>query len=163
LIFVDSGAWYALKDPDDQYHKDALSFYEELKKGKYGTLITTDYVIDEASTLLMARKGINLATTLLDEILHSKKSIHLVWMNQELFNTTVSIFKASGDKGWSFTDCTSFEVMHRMEINEAFAFDWYFTEAGFNRFPDVTTSLQRKAPKDWDSTKTIRYWRERRR
>ena len=62
MIFVDTGAWYALKDPDDQYHKDALSFYEELKKGKYGTLVTTDYVIDEASTLLMARKGINLAT-----------------------------------------------------------------------------------------------------
>jgi len=153
-----------LGDSDESYHNDdALAFYGELKEGKHGTLITTDYVIDEASTLLMARKGIDLASTLLDEILPSKKSIHLVWMNEQLFRAAVSTFKASGDKGWSFTDCTSFEVMHRMEINEAFAFDWHFTEAGFNRFPDVTTSLQRKAPKDWDSTKTIRYWRERRR
>jgi predicted nucleic acid-binding protein len=163
LIFIDTGAWCALKDPDDQYHEDALSFYEELRDGKFGTLITTDYVIDETSTLLMARKGIDLASTLLDEVLPSKKSIHLVWMNEQLFSSAVSMFKASGDKRWSLTDCTSFEVVRRMEINEAFAFDWHFTEAGFNRFPDVTTSLQRKGLKDWDSTKTIRYWRERRR
>ena len=36
------------------------------------------------------------------EILLSKKSIHLVWITQQLFDAAVSTFKASGDKGWSF-------------------------------------------------------------
>ena len=91
-----------LGDSDESHHNDALAFYGELKEGKHGTLVTTDYVIDEASTLLMARKGIDLASTLLDEILPSKKSIHLVWMNEQLFSAAVSTFKASGDNGWSF-------------------------------------------------------------
>ena len=91
-----------LGDSDESQCNDALAFYGELKEGKHGTLITTDYVIDEASTLLMARKGIDLASTLLDEILPSKKSIHLVWMNEQLFSAAVSTFKASGDNGWSF-------------------------------------------------------------
>ena len=51
-----------LGDSDESQCNDALAFYGELKEGKHGTLITTNYVIDEASTLLMARKGINLAT-----------------------------------------------------------------------------------------------------
>ena len=93
---------HVLGDSDESHHNDALAFYGELKEGKHGTLITTDYVIDEASTLLMARKGIDLASTLLDEILPSKKSIHLVWMNEQLFSAAVSTFKASGDNGWSF-------------------------------------------------------------
>jgi len=36
-----------LGDSDESHHNDALAFYGELKEGKHGTLITTDYVIDK--------------------------------------------------------------------------------------------------------------------
>jgi predicted nucleic acid-binding protein len=34
------------------------------------------------------------------------------------------------DKGWSFTDCTSFVVMQRLGIRRAFSFDDHFRQFG---------------------------------
>ncbi|TMI22841.1 hypothetical protein E6H31_00850 [Candidatus Bathyarchaeota archaeon] len=41
------------------------------------------------------------------------------------------------DKGWSFTDCTRLQLMHRLKITDAFAFDRHIGEAGFNRLPNI--------------------------
>lgn len=43
------------------------------------------------------------------------------------------IFERYADKDWSFTDCTSFVVMERLGITQAFAFDRHFKQ-----FPGVT-------------------------
>ncbi len=134
MIFVDSGAWKALKDPDDEYHQEATDFHREMAKGRYGALVTSDYVLDETLTLLMSRTSLNFATTLLDEVL-TGTSVHLVWINEELFRGAAVRFRASGARGWSFTDCTSFELMHRLGVKDAFAFDKHFMEAGYNRLP----------------------------
>jgi len=34
MIFIDSGAWIALTDRKDQYHKKAVLIYNELKKSR---------------------------------------------------------------------------------------------------------------------------------
>ncbi len=136
MIFVDTGAWKALKDPDDQHHEEATAFHRELAKGGHGALVTSDYVLDEALTLLNVSIGPKYAMSLLDEVL-SGTSVHLVWVNEELFRGAALRFKAGGERGWSFTDCTSFELMHRLGLKDAFAFDKHFAEAGYNRLPAI--------------------------
>jgi predicted nucleic acid-binding protein len=136
LIFVDTSAWYALKATDDRFHDSAVSFYHELMTGRHGSLVVSDYVLDEAATLLMATKGGETATRFLDDSL-SSKSVRLVWIEPELFHQATKTFKTGSGRGWSFTDCTSFELMHRLRIGTAFAFDKHFNEAGFNRLPNI--------------------------
>jgi predicted nucleic acid-binding protein len=136
LIFVDTSGWYALKATDDRFHDSAVLFYHELITGRHGSLVVSDYVLDEAATLLMATKGGETATRFLDDSL-SSKSVRLVWIEPELFHQANKTFKTGSGRGWSFTDCTSFELMHRLKIGTAFAFDKHFNEAGFNRLPNI--------------------------
>jgi predicted nucleic acid-binding protein len=136
LIFVDTSAWYALKATDDRFHEDAVSFNDALKTGRHGSLIVSDYILDETATLLMGTKAGETASGFLDEVLHSK-SVRIVWIEPELFHQATTTFKSGSGRGWSFTDCTSFELMRRLKIGEAFAFDRHFSEAGFNRLPNV--------------------------
>jgi len=134
LIFVDTSAWYALKATDDRFHDEAVTFYDALKTGRHGSLIVSDYVLDETATLLMNTKGGRTASGFLDEALGSK-SVRLIWIDPQLFHQATTTFKAGSERGWSFTDCTSFQLMHRLNIREAFAFDRHFREAGFNSLP----------------------------
>lgn len=137
MIFVDTSAWYALKATDDRFHDDAVAFYDILATGRYGSLVVSDYVLDETATLLMSAQGGRMAARFLDEAL-SSKSVRLIWIDPDLFRDAAESFKSGSDRGWSFTDCTSFQLMHRLKITEAFAFDRHFSEAGLNRNPNVT-------------------------
>ncbi len=136
MILVDTSAWYALKTTDDRFHDDAVKFHDVLITGQHGSLIVSDYILDETATLLMNTKGIETAAGFLDEALQSK-SVRLIWIDPELFHQATRTFKSGGDREWSFTDCTSFELMHRLKIREAFAFDRHFSQAGFNRLPNI--------------------------
>ena len=51
MIFVDTGAWYALAVPSDTDHAQAKSFLYAIDE----QLITTDYIVDELLTLLTVR------------------------------------------------------------------------------------------------------------
>ncbi len=136
MILVDTGAWFALKATDDRFHDDAVSFHDELKTGRHGSLVVSDYILDETATLLMDTKGSEIAASFLDEVLNSK-SVRLIWVDPQLFHRAVRRFKSSGSRGWSFTDCTSFELMGELNIKEAFAFDRHFSEAGLNQLPHI--------------------------
>lgn len=136
MIFVDTSAWFALKDPKDRFHDEAVVFYDEIATGKHGSLLVSDYILDETATLLMDVKGKEVAATFLNEALGSK-SVRLVWVDPQLFYQALNTFKSRSERQWSFTDCTSFELMHRLKIKGAFAFDRHFDEAGFDRLPKV--------------------------
>ena len=134
MIFVDTGAWYALEVEDDTNHKRASQFGNVLRGRRYGSLLTTDYVLDETLTLLWLRKGSITALAFLDKVNRSK-SIHIVWIDAPIFWKTVDLMKERKDKHWSFTDFTSFLVMKQMNATNAFGFDENFEQAGFMLFP----------------------------
>ncbi len=136
MIFVDTSAWYAVKAPDDRFHDEAIKFYDVLKTGRHGALVISDYVLDETATLLMATKGGKAAVGFLDETLQSK-SVRLIWLDPNLFHEAAKAFRSGSERRWSFTDCTSFQLMHRLKISEAFTFDGHFNEAGFSRLPNI--------------------------
>jgi len=136
MIFVDTGAWYALRAPDDRFHEDAVVFYDQVKAGRFGSLVVSDYILDETATLLMSSKGGGVAARFLDEALASR-SLRLIWIDPDLFHEAAKSFKSRAENGWSFTDCTSFQLMHRLGVKNAFAFDKHFGDAGFNRLPNI--------------------------
>lgn len=134
MIFVDTGAWYALEVEDDSNHVAARRFLIELSKGGHGVPITTDYVLDETVTLLRGRRGLSASLSFIDKV-QSSKSVKIAWVDEGLFNGGLREFRKSGEKAWSFTDCTSFALMKELSISKAFSFDKHFKEAGFLMFP----------------------------
>jgi len=134
LIFVDTSAWYALEVEDDENHASALALREELRKGRYGALLTSDYILDEVITLLRMRKGVEPSFKFANKVLRSR-SVSIIWINGLIFDTALKLLKERTDKKWSFTDCTSFVIMSQLNVKEAFAFDQNFEQAGFKRVP----------------------------
>ena len=134
MIFIDTSAWYALEVEDDVNHVAACKFLSNLASGKHGVSITTDYVLDEALTLLRSRRDLASATTFIDKIKKSK-SVRVFWIDEGLFEKALVIFQKSDHKSWSFTDCTSFALMRELSISEAFTFDGHFREAGLVSYP----------------------------
>jgi len=134
LIFVDTSAWYALEVEDDENHASALALRDELRKGRYGALLTSDYVLDEVITLLRIRKGVEPSFKFANKVLRSR-SVSVIWINGLIFNAALKLLKDRSDKKWSFTDCTSFIIMSQLNVKEAFAFDHNFEQASFKRVP----------------------------
>ncbi|MHA2245161.1 MAG: hypothetical protein ACXADY_09340 [Candidatus Hodarchaeales archaeon] len=52
MIIVDTGIIAAFYNKSDENHQRAVILLDNLRTGKYGTGILTDYVLDETVTLL---------------------------------------------------------------------------------------------------------------
>lgn len=121
MIFVDTGAWYALAVPSDVDHQQAKSFLASVDE----PLITTDYIVDELLTLFTVRgekaKGIEWRHDVL-----AKGGVRLERVNEKDFVEALDVYELFADKEWSFTDCTSYAVIKRLRICRAFSFDHHF-------------------------------------
>ncbi len=132
-LFADTGAWCALYDKSDIHHARALSFLQELR-GQKVRLITSDYILDETLTLLRFRAGHKEAVEFGKWVLQSPL-VKVVKVNEDIWQTAWEIFVRYNDKAFSFTDCTSFAIMQKLGIINAFAFDHNFEQMGFRLFP----------------------------
>ena len=128
-VFVDTSGWYAVIDRRGRYHRRAGEAVRGLLKvGR--RLITTDYVVDEACTLAKARAGALAATRLLD-LLRESRAVEWEWIGSDRFARAEARFRKQADQAFSFTDCTSFEVMRERSLRAALTSDHHFRIAGF--------------------------------
>jgi len=67
MLFVDTGAWFALAVPSDPDHQAARRFIEQNRL----RLMTTDYVVDELLTLFRMRQQRQRAILWIDDILQA--------------------------------------------------------------------------------------------
>ena len=132
-LFVDTSAWVAYADLDDRWHPAAREAVNASVGGRV-TFVTTDYVLDEAITLLLSHAGHDQAVVFGDNVLKSRQ-VKLVRVDKGIWDEAWQMFKRYDDKQWAFTDCTSFVVMREMGLHRAFAFDRHFRQAGFQLWP----------------------------
>ena len=124
-IFVDTGAWYALLDEDDANHHAAVRFKDSLVH----PLVTSNYIADEVITLVRSRLGHNVAVEI-GQKLWDESIANLIRVTPRDEIKAWEIFVKYQDKAFSFTDCTSFTLMERVEVTEVFAFDEHFKQYG---------------------------------
>jgi predicted nucleic acid-binding protein len=133
FLFVDTAGWVAAADAADPNHS-AIGAVRDRWFEDAGLLLTTDYVIDEALTLLRSRVGLK-ATK---EWWHTVGSSHRVRYEQidaGRAERAREIFFRYRDKDFSFTDCTSFAVMRELRVRSALTTDRHFRQAGFEMLP----------------------------
>lgn len=124
-IFVDTSALYALLDRADRDHEAARRTIEDLVLHRV-ILFTTNFVRAEAYTLIGVRLSWNVARTWLAAF-----DLPIERVTAEDERHAVDILLRHDDKSYSFVDATSFAVMQRMGVTEAFAFDRHFAQFGF--------------------------------
>jgi len=131
-LFVDTSAWLALDDENDQYHEKAVAKSSEIKRLRI-ELITSEYIIDESITLIRYRVSHKAAIIFGDSLLSSRIVKILNVTNEDRLKAW-EMFKKYEDKDLSFTDCTSFILMRNLRLQKAFAFDDHFKQIGFEIF-----------------------------
>lgn len=133
-IFIDTGAFIALTDADDENHQAAVTFYRGSKE-RGGRFLTTNFVVCETMNYLRAKVSQRVAVFFRENL---KKSglIETIQVTPSVEDEAFIIFKRYSDKDFSFTDCTSFAVMRSLKLKSAFAFDKHFEQLeGINRLP----------------------------
>ena len=135
MIFVATGAWFAVAVQSDPDHVAAMRWLARNRE----PLVTTDYVLAETATLIRMRdktaRGHRLAVRLATSILKEEAAILQDVTGQDLQHA-LSVFRDYTEHLFSFVDCTSFAVMGRLGITPAFAFDHHFDEyPGISRVP----------------------------
>lgn len=126
-IFVDTSALYAVLDRDDRNHSAAkASWTRLLESGE--TLLTTNYVVVETTALVQSRLGLQALQCLHTEVL---PVLQVHWISEDEHRTAATGLLVAARKDLSLVDCTSFEVMRRLGLTSACAFDRHFGEQGF--------------------------------
>ncbi len=135
-VFVDTWAWYALADERDGQHEIAQLASEEIIKREV-TLVATNFVLDEATTLIRYKLGHAAAVTFRQTIrqLIEDKLLTIVHITEAHEAPAGEIFDRYNDQDFSFTDCTSFVVMRELGITEVFTSDKHFGTMGFTLIP----------------------------
>ena len=130
-VFIDTAAWLALLNIDDIWHQQAKEIRLELVKQNY-IFITTEFVLLEVGDTLCSQVLRKNTANFLHNI-YQLKSNKIITLSQDLLQLGLSLYEQRLDKDWGLTDCISFVVMQREQIQEAFTSDKHFEQAGFIR------------------------------
>ena len=136
-VSIDTSAWVALENKKDTHYENAITFKDEITIKRY-RLYTSNFVLDETYTLLLANVGYEKTVEFSKRIrvLRNKGILHVVTVAEDIEDAAWLIFERyNKDKFWSFTDCTSKAIMEILGIEEGFSFDKNFEQMGFLKKP----------------------------
>ncbi len=132
-LFLDSGFVIALVLKADQHHSQAATIWARVTT-ESRSLLTTTFVLDEVVTFLNSRGEHELAVETGNQLLTSP-AIEMIDVDLPLVQEGWGYFVSHGDKSYSLTDCISFTVMSKRNLEESLTFDHHFTQAGFRTAP----------------------------
>ena len=127
-VLLDTSGFFALMDTRDPAHLKARRWLVS-QRGRVRPL-TTEWIIGETCTLLVARKRPHLVTRFLDYL---EQSAALLVLNPDevLLVSAKEFIRRQAEQGYSFVDCLSFCVMKERRISQALTTDEHFRKAGF--------------------------------
>jgi len=126
-IYVDTSAFLAVLNRDDERHAEAKAIWLRLLDD--GTPMgTSSYVLLETAAVLQNRLGLDAVRTFFNAVY---PLLEIVWVNAELMALAVPLLTTANRRSLSLVDCCSFMAMRRLKIKRAFAFDRHFREQGF--------------------------------
>lgn len=126
-MFVDTSFLVALLDEDDPRHAEALRLWQRVADERQA-MLTSNYVVLEACAVLQRRLGVPAMRKLVRQIL---EPVAVEWVTRDDHERAVEALLVADRRRLSLVDCTSFEVMRRLDVRECLAFDQHFAEQGF--------------------------------
>jgi predicted nucleic acid-binding protein len=148
-FFYDTWAFVALANTADPHHAVSVELDRSLEaRGFVG--LTSDYVLDEAATLLHVSAGADVAISFLEliEAQRAGADLQLVEVTSDRRLRALETFRklAPTEPRLSFTDCTSFAIMRELKVSLAFTADRHFHRAGAGIRPTFDLRGKRLVP-----------------
>lgn len=136
-VFVDTSFLVARFNRQDRHHAAASRFLRSQRRPGAPALrfFLSDYVFDETVTTLLAKSGRHDVAVAAGRAIRGSQTLPLVRVEEPIFDAAWDLFTSRGGKKWSFTDCTSFVLMDKLDVRRALSFDGNFREAGFVMLP----------------------------
>lgn len=131
-LFVDSGAFIALRSRRDQHHAEADRAFRTAVEKRI-PLVTTNLVVAEMHRLTLFRVGFEAAHRALDQI-DASPSITLCHATADDHAAARAWLDRLAPRRVTYTDAVSFAVMERMACSHFLGFDDDFVVAGFERY-----------------------------
>jgi len=130
-IFIDTSAFYALLDRDDENHREGKRAWTDILEAGH-TLMTNNYILVETFALLQSRLGLDAGRGFQEDVL---PLVQVEFITSELHRSGIAALVSVSRRRLSLVDCVSFEVMRYSGIKSAFTFDSHFKEQGFSVIP----------------------------
>lgn len=130
-VFVDTSAHFALANEKDMDHQKAKTCLKQLTEESV-TLMLSNFIIAETYTLMLRKIGRDKAIQYIEKL---KKTAEIIRISEEDEKKAWEIILKYSDKDFSYVDATSFVLMERLGLLEAFAFDEHFDQYGFISLP----------------------------
>jgi uncharacterized protein len=127
-VLFDTSGLFALMDERDAAHTQAVTWLEAQRPRVRP--VSTEWIVGETCTLLVARKRPHLVARLLD-YLDRSTALQLVNPDDTLLQAAKALIRQQADQGYSFVDCLSFCLMKERAIRDALTTDTHFLKAGF--------------------------------
>jgi uncharacterized protein len=131
-IFIDTAAFLAVLNANDQFHPPAKNNWDEMLSLD-SALFSSNYVILETTALLQHRFGVEAVRLFESDIL---PIIEISWVEETVHKQGMSALLAANRRDLSLVDCTSFEIMRQIGLETVFTFDPHFREQGFIVIPE---------------------------
>lgn len=131
-LFVDSGAWIALRSQRDQHHAEADSLFREALARRI-PLVTTNLVLAETHRLTLFRAGARAALHGLERV-DASNSVTVHFPTAAEHAAARRWLERLAPHPITYTDAVSFAVMQALRCTAALTFDQDFLVAGFERW-----------------------------
>ncbi len=130
-VFVDTGVIVAVRNEDDENHERGKELMKRALKGDFGTVHTSDYVFDEATTLALVRTGDPDLAIDVGKFVANTPRIRMLQVTREDYRGAWEKFKSLSGEGLSFTDCSTLQLMESNKVEKLMSFD-----SGFDGLAD---------------------------
>jgi len=130
-VFIDTSAFLAILDRQEQNHSQARSTWEALVQGG-DALIVTNYILLETFALVQNRLGPAASRILQQDIV---PILQVYWVDEASHSAGVAALLIANRRQVSLVDCVSFDTMRRLGLKTVFTFDHHFAEQAFICIP----------------------------
>lgn len=142
-LFVDTNAFVALANEDDQYHERAQTVRDGIEDGNlpYSPVFTSRYVLSETATTLLYSGGHQTAVDVLATVRDSS-TFNILDVTGPIFDRTAKQFAQYDDQQISFVDHLNSVLGEEFDIEHIFAFKDDFRTLGMTRVPVDTGDIE---------------------
>jgi predicted nucleic acid-binding protein len=130
-ILVDSDAFISLFTPSDSNHTRSKKIQKSLSNTTHQFYISS-FVFSESTTVISQKQGRKQATKFIKHFNLFKRKSNYIYIDQEIENLAINIFKKQSSKNVSFVDCTNMAIYQKYKLDAIFSFDKHYKKNGIN-------------------------------